>query len=132
MDVTDRHFRFLMRMLTRHTLLYTEMIVDKTIIHAPHRHSLLMFNECERPIALQVGGNDPHDMGQAMKHVLPYRYDEIDLNCGCPSSKVSGKGCFGAKLMETPEVVADVVQSIIREAHSEFAHSARAIRLSAD
>ena len=47
--------------------------VDKTIIHAPHRHSLLMFNECERPIALQVGGNDPHDMGQAMKHVLPVR-----------------------------------------------------------
>lgn len=113
MDVSDRHYRYLMRLITRETLLYTEMIVDKTIIHSEHSDMFLLRNVSESPVALQLGGSDPEEMREAVAYALRHNYDELDLNCGCPSSRVSGKGCFGAALMKSPMRVAAIVRAMI-------------------
>jgi len=116
LDVTDRHFRAFVRLLTRHAQLFTEMVVDNTILYNPaNLEPYLGFNENEHPIVCQLGGSDPAALASAARFVEDFGYDEININVGCPSSRVAGKGCFGAALMKRPDVVSQAVQSIRRE-----------------
>lgn len=110
MDVTDRHFRWLMRQLTRRTLLYTEMI-PATALMLGDRHQLLDFDPCEGPLALQLGGDDPATLAECARIATDWGYGEINLNVGCPSSRVK-KGCFGASLMARPDDVARCVEAM--------------------
>jgi tRNA-dihydrouridine synthase A len=110
MDWTDRHCRFFHRQLTQRALLYTEMVVADAIIHGP-RERLLGFDECEHPVALQLGGSDPEKLAKAAVIGAAFGYDEINLNVGCPSDRVQS-GTFGACLMRTPDLVADCVAAI--------------------
>jgi tRNA-dihydrouridine synthase A len=110
MDWTDRHCRFLHRQLTDHALLYTEMVVADAVIHGD-RTRLLGFDPAEHPVALQLGGSDPAKLVQAARSGAEFGYDEINLNCGCPSDRVQS-GTFGACLMRTPELVADCVAAM--------------------
>jgi tRNA-dihydrouridine synthase A len=104
MDWTDRHCRVFHRMLTRHALLYTEMLTADAVIHG-HRARLLGFSDAEHPLALQLGGSDPEKLRQAAAIGAGLGYDEINLNIGCPSDRVQS-GRFGACLMREPELVA--------------------------
>jgi tRNA-dihydrouridine synthase A len=110
MDWTDRHCRFLHRQLTRHALLYTEMVVADAVIHGD-RKRLLGFDPAEHPVALQLGGSDPGKLAHAARIGADFGYDEINLNCGCPSDRVQS-GTFGACLMRTPDLVADCVAAM--------------------
>ena len=117
MAYTDRHYRYMMRLLTRRCLLYTEMVVGSTITHHLNDGFLkriLGFHPCEHPIAVQLGGDDPKTLVTAAKVCADFGYDEINLNIGCPSNRVQ-KGRFGACLMLEPERVAQMVAAI-REA----------------
>ena len=107
MDHTDRHFRQVMRTITRRALLYTEMKVARAIIFGD-REKLLGFSEEEHPVALQLGGDNPEELRQAAVIGQDYGYDEINLNVGCPSSRVQN-GNFGVCLMKQPERVRDAV-----------------------
>ncbi len=109
-DVTDRHFRFLARLLSRHTLLYTEMITTGAILHG-QRERLLGFNAEEHPVALQLGGSDPAALRDSAQIAQAYGYDELNLNCGCPSDRVQS-GAFGACLMATPALVRDCLRAM--------------------
>jgi len=113
MHRTDRHFRWILRRLTRRTLLYTEMITSGAILNGDRRR-LLGFSEDEHPIALQIGGDDPAELARAATVGAELGYDEINLNVGCPSDAVQ-RGRFGACLMAEPERVADAVAAL-REA----------------
>lgn len=113
MDWTDRHCRFFHRLLAPQALLYTEMITTGAILHGD-RSRLLDFNGSEHPVALQLGGSEPTDLAQATRIGQDWGYDEINLNCGCPSERVQ-RGAFGACLMREPQLVADCV-SAMREA----------------
>jgi tRNA-dihydrouridine synthase A len=115
MQRTDRHFRYFMRQITRHTLLYTEMVTTGAILHGD-RGRLLGFSELERPLALQLGGDDPKQLAQCARIAEDLGYDEINLNVGCPSSRVR-KGSFGACLMRTPHKVADAVAEMRANVH---------------
>lgn len=115
MDRTDRHFRFLARMLTRRTLLYTEMITTGAALHGDVER-LLGFSPEERPLALQLGGDDPDDLARSAVLAAELGHDEINLNVGCPSDRVQ-RGSFGACLMARPERVAECVRAM-REAVS--------------
>ncbi|PSC72239.1 tRNA-dihydrouridine synthase A [Micractinium conductrix] len=106
MDWTDLYYRQLARLISRHTWLYTEMVVDQTIIHTPYLDKFLWFPPEQRPIVCQLGGSDPQLLARAAAIVQRYGYDEINLNCGCPSDRVAGAGCFGAAMMLRPELVA--------------------------
>lgn len=97
--------------MTRHTLLYTEMVTAPAIIHGD-RDRLLGFHEQEQPVALQLGGSDPAHLAEAARIAENYGYAEINLNCGCPSDRVQS-GSFGAVLMENPALVADCVAAMI-------------------
>ncbi len=111
MDWTDRHCRFFHRLLSKNTLLYTEMINAGAIVHGDvPRH--LRFNAEEHPVALQLGGSEPDKMAQASKIAEEWGYDEVNINCGCPSERVQ-KGAFGACLMAEPELVADCVKAML-------------------
>ena len=110
MQHTDRHFRFFLRQLTRRTLLYTEMIVSQAIIHGD-RERLLGYSELEHPLALQVGGSDPQQMAECARIAEAWDYDEININVGCPSSRVQ-EGNFGVCLMGEPETVAECVAAM--------------------
>ncbi|MCB9664222.1 MAG: tRNA dihydrouridine(20/20a) synthase DusA [Alphaproteobacteria bacterium] len=110
MDRTDRHFRFVMRRITRRALLYTEMITTGAILHGDRQH-LLGFHPDEHPVALQLGGDDPGALAEAARIVVDQGYDEVNLNVGCPSDRVQ-RGRFGACLMLHPEVVADGVAAM--------------------
>ncbi|PSJ64269.1 tRNA dihydrouridine(20/20a) synthase DusA [Kumtagia ephedrae] len=112
MDWTDRHCRFFHRQLTRRALLYTEMIVADAAIHG-ERQRLLGFHPAEHPTALQLGGSDPHKLAEAARIGEAFGYDEINLNCGCPSDRVQS-GTFGACLMKTPALVAACVAAMKR------------------
>ncbi len=112
MQRTDRHYRFFMRQLTEHTLLYTEMLTTGAIIHGD-RQRLLGFHECEHPIALQVGGCDPEDLAECARIAQDWGYDEVNLNIGCPSNRVQ-QARMGACLMKTPEDVARAVEAMGR------------------
>ena len=102
---TDRHFRYLVRQLTKKAVLFTEMIHTNSILFG-NRNKLNEYIGIENPIVLQIGGNDPESLSKVCKMAEHYNYDEINLNLGCPSPKVKS-GNFGAALMEQPEVVKD-------------------------
>jgi len=110
MDWTDRHERFFLRAITRHTRLYTEMITSGAILHGD-RDRLLAYREEEHPVALQVGGSDPAALRASAEIARDRGYDEINLNVGCPSDRVQ-EGRFGACLMAEPELVADCVAAM--------------------
>ncbi|MCB2114201.1 MAG: tRNA dihydrouridine(20/20a) synthase DusA [Parvularculaceae bacterium] len=110
MDGTDRHCRFLHRLLTKHARLYTEMIVAEAAIRGD-RERLLGFSPVEHPVALQVGGSDPSSLAEAARIGEDFGYDEVNLNVGCPSDRVRS-GAFGACLMKTPGLVAECVASM--------------------
>ena len=107
MDWTDRHCRYFLRGFAPHALLYTEMITAAAILRGD-RDRLLAFDPEEHPVALQLGGSDPHDLATAARIGEEAGYDEINLNCGCPSDRVAS-GAFGACLMLEPARVADCV-----------------------
>ncbi|MFA9275040.1 MAG: tRNA dihydrouridine(20/20a) synthase DusA [Candidatus Aquirickettsiella gammari] len=110
MDWSDRHCRLFHRYISRHTWLYTEMVTTGAILHGDiARH--LDFNQEEHPVALQLGGSEPADLALAAKRGQEWGYDEINLNCGCPSERVQ-KGAFGACLMAEPTLVADCVKAM--------------------
>lgn len=110
MDWTDRHCRMFHRQITRHTWLYTEMVTTGAIIHGDKaRH--LDFSDEEHPVALQLGGSEPEDLAKSAKFGEQWGYDEINLNCGCPSERVQ-RGAFGACLMAEPQLVADCVKAM--------------------
>ena len=105
MDCTDRHERYFLRLISKNTFLYTEMIVDEAI-HRGDKKKLLEFNVNEKPVALQLGGSSPKLLSEASKIGEDFGYDEINLNLGCPSKKVE-KNKFGACLIKEPNLVAD-------------------------
>ncbi|MCF6326333.1 MAG: tRNA dihydrouridine(20/20a) synthase DusA [Devosiaceae bacterium] len=107
LDWTDRHCRFLHRQLTRHSLLFTEMITSAAIIHGDVER-LLGYDEIEHPVAVQLGGSNPEELARATKVCDQFGYDEINLNVGCPSDRVQA-GRFGACLMAEPEHVAKCI-----------------------
>jgi tRNA-dihydrouridine synthase A len=110
MDWTDRHCRYFHRLMTRHTLLYTEMVTAPAVIHGD-RGRLLDFDAAEQPLALQLGGSDPAQLAQAAKIAADWGYAEVNLNCGCPSDRVQS-GSFGAVLMENAPLVARCVSAM--------------------
>ena len=110
MDWTDRHCRYFHRLMTRRAMLYTEMVTAPAILHGP-KARLLDYNAPEHPVALQLGGSDPAELAQAVRLSRDWGYDEVNLNCGCPSDRVQS-GCFGAVLMERPALVADCVRAM--------------------
>ena len=110
MDRTDRHERFFLRSLSKKAYLYTEMINANAVLFGD-QNELLKFNECEHPLAIQLGGNDPIKLSEAATISEIYGYDEINLNIGCPSNKVQS-GNFGAILMNKPNLVAKCVKAI--------------------
>lgn len=122
MDITDRRFRFFMRLINARVKLYTEMIVAQAIVlggvsgRTPigvraHRERLLKFDESEHPVVLQLGGDDAHMIAEAGTIGEDFGYDMLDVNCGCPSERVEN-GNFGVCLMRTPERVADIVAAL--------------------
>jgi tRNA-dihydrouridine synthase A len=115
MDWTDRHCRFLHRQLTRHALLYTEMVTADAILRG-NRERLLAFDRREDPVALQLGGSEPEKLAEAAKIGADFGYSEINLNVGCPSDRVQS-GRFGACLMQEPHLVGECVAAM-REAVS--------------
>lgn len=110
MDWTDRHCRVLHRLMSRRAMLYTEMVTAPAIVHGP-KGRLLDYSDVEHPVALQLGGSDPAELAAAVRIANPWGYDEINLNCGCPSDRVQS-GCFGAVLMERPSLVATCVRAM--------------------
>ena len=110
MDWTDRHCRYFHRLLSRNTLLYTEMVTAKAVIHGD-RDRLLGYHPAEQPVALQLGGSEPAELAEATRIAAEFGYAEVNLNVGCPSDRVKS-GSFGAVLMEQPELVAECVAAM--------------------
>ncbi len=111
LDWTDKHCRYFHRLLSKNALLYTEMVTTGALIHGDvARH--LRFNAEESPVALQLGGSDAADLAHCAKLGEDWGYDEINLNCGCPSERVQ-RGAFGACLMAEPQLVADCVKAMV-------------------
>lgn len=111
MDWTDRHCRYFHRLLTRRALLYTEMVTTGALVHGDvPRH--LRFDAEEHPVALQLGGSEATELAHCAKLGEGWGYDEINLNCGCPSERVQ-RGAFGACLMNEPQLVADGVKAMV-------------------
>jgi tRNA-dihydrouridine synthase A len=110
MDWTDRHCRAFHRTLTRHALLYTEMVTSRAVINGD-REKLLGYSDVEHPVALQLGGSEPDELATCAKIAAEFGYDEVNLNCGCPSDRVQS-GSFGACLMREPDLVADCLQAM--------------------
>lgn len=114
MNWTDRHCRVFHRLLSKDTLLYSEMITAAAILYGD-KNKLLKFSEIEHPVALQLGGSDPYQLSEATRIGIDFGYDEINLNVGCPSDRVQS-GCFGAVLMESPELVANCIEAMKKQA----------------
>ncbi len=112
MDWTDRHCRRIFRAVTRQALLYTEMVTASAVLRGD-RARLLRFNDIEHPVAVQLGGSDPAELAAAATIAGDHGYDEVNLNCGCPSDRVQS-GRFGACLMAEPALVAGIVQEMKR------------------
>ncbi len=110
MDWTDRHCRYFHRLIAPHVVLYTEMVTTGALLHGDSER-FLRFDECEHPVALQLGGSDPADLAQCAEMGAEAGYDEINLNCGCPSDRVQS-GSFGACLMREPATVANCVAAM--------------------
>lgn len=110
MDWTDRHCRYFHRLITRHTRLYTEMVTTGALLHGDvARH--LDHDAQEHPVALQLGGSEPEDLAACARLAQRWGYDEVNLNCGCPSERVQ-RGAFGACLMKEADLVADAVKAM--------------------
>jgi tRNA-dihydrouridine synthase A len=110
MDWSDRHCRFFFRLLSERAVVYTEMVTSGALIHGDvERH--LRFHPAEHPVALQLGGSEPADLARCATLGQAYGYDEVNLNCGCPSARVQ-HGAFGACLMAEPQLVADCVKAM--------------------
>ncbi len=110
MDWSDRHCRYLWRLISRHAVLYTEMVTTGALIHG-ERARFLDFNAEEHPLALQLGGSDPADLATCSRMAEEWGYDEVNLNCGCPSDRVQN-GMIGAILMAHPQRVADCIKAM--------------------
>lgn len=110
MDWSDRHCRYFWRLLSRHARLYTEMVTTGALIHGD-RQRFLAFNPEEQPLALQLGGSDPGDLARCARWAQDWGYNEVNLNCGCPSDRVQN-GAFGACLMGEPLLVRDAVSAM--------------------
>ena len=110
LDCTDRHERYLLRLISKHAVLYTEMITTGALIHGDTPR-FLDFDSFEQPVALQLGGSDPDDMTRSAELVQQWGYDEVNINVGCPSDRVQS-GSFGACLMKSPELVAQNVKQM--------------------
>jgi len=110
LDCTDRHARYLMRLISQHAVMYTEMVTTGALIFGD-KPRFLDFSKEEHPIALQLGGSDPAAMAQCAELAQEWNYDEVNINVGCPSDRVQS-GAFGACLMNTPELVADNVKAM--------------------
>jgi tRNA-dihydrouridine synthase A len=111
MDWSDLHCRHLHRLLSRRALLYTEMVTTGALIHGDvPRH--LRYDETQHPLALQLGGSEPADLAHCARLAQRWGYDEVNLNCGCPSERVQ-RGAFGACLMAEPQLVADCVRAML-------------------
>lgn len=110
MDWSDRHCRYFWRLMSKHSVLYTEMVTSGALIHGD-RERFLQFNPEEQPVALQLGGHDPKDLAACAKMAEDWGYDEVNLNCGCPSDRVQN-GMIGACLMAHPQKVADALKSM--------------------
>ena len=108
LDCTDRHARYFLRQISRHAVMYTEMVTTGALIHGD-RSRFLDFDTAEHPIALQLGGSDPSAMAQCAEFAQEWGYDEVNINVGCPSDRVQS-GSFGACLMQSPQLVAENVQ----------------------
>jgi len=113
LEWTDRHCRYFLRLISRHALLYTEMVTTAAVIHGD-RERLLGYHPAEHPVALQLGGSDPDDLAACARIGADLGYDEINLNVGCPSDRVQ-KGRFGACLMAEPDLVARCVEAMRAE-----------------
>ncbi|ATX65799.1 tRNA dihydrouridine(20/20a) synthase DusA [Roseinatronobacter bogoriensis] len=111
MDWTDRHCRYFHRQLSRHTQLYTEMVTAPALVRGGALH-LLSHDPAENPLVLQLGGSDPQELAQATRIGWDAGYQEVNLNCGCPSDRVQS-GCFGAVLMTQPELVGEICAAMI-------------------
>ena len=109
-DYSDRHCRYLWRLLTSQSWLYSEMVTTGAIIHGD-RDRFLQFNAEEQPVALQLGGSSPNELAQCSQLAEQWGYDEVNLNCGCPSDRVQN-GMIGAVLMKHPELVAECVNAM--------------------
>ena len=110
MNWTDRHCRYLHRLMSREALLYTEMVTAPALVRGGALH-LLDYNSEEHPVALQLGGSEPAELAEATRMCVDAGYDEVNLNVGCPSDRVQS-GCFGAVLMKSPDLVADCVTAM--------------------
>lgn len=110
LDWTDRHCRYFHRLMTRHARLYTEMVTTGALLFGDQRRHL-DFDAAEHPVALQLGGSEPADLAACAKLAQTWGYDEVNLNCGCPSERVQ-RGAFGACLMREPGLVADCVKAM--------------------
>lgn len=110
LDWSDRHFRYLLRLMSKNILLYTEMLTVGALIHGD-RERFLNYSEEERPVALQLGGSDPDDLATCAKWVEQAGYNEVNLNVGCPSNRVQA-GAFGVCLMLRPQLVADCIAAM--------------------
>ena len=111
LDWTDKHCRFFHRQLTQNTRLYTEMVTTGGLLHGSERRHLRL-DDCEHPVALQLGGSEPQELARCAQIGARWGYDEINLNCGCPSERVQ-RGAFGACLMAEPTLVADCVKAMV-------------------
>lgn len=119
LDWTDRHCRYFHRLITKHTRLYTEMVTTGAIRHGDQaRH--LNFNSEEHPVALQLGGSEPSELAYATEQARRWGYDEVNLNCGCPSERVQ-RGAFGACLMNEADLVASCVRAMVDAAQPSCA-----------
>ena len=118
MEYTHNHFRYLCRLLSKRVWLWTEMEVDMTLKHVPVelRNKYVDFTLNQHPLVMQLGGSDADALGFSASLAKPHGYDEINLNCGCPSEKVAGKGCFGATLMRDPDLVAECCAAMAKNA----------------
>ncbi len=112
LDWTDRHFRYLMRLVSKDMWLYTEMVTTGAIIHGNNLQRFLGFDIREHPLTLQLGGSDPEALAQCCRIAEEYGYDEVNLNVGCPSDRVQS-GQFGACLMAVPELVAECIGAMV-------------------
>ncbi len=110
MEWTDRHCRYFLRLISKRTFLYTEMVTAEAVLYGD-RERVLGFDEAEHPLALQLGGSDAKKLGEAARIGADYGYDEINLNVGCPSDRVQS-GRFGACLMAEPRLVGECVAAM--------------------
>jgi tRNA-dihydrouridine synthase A len=112
LDWTDRHCRFFLRLISRHAVLYSEMVTTGALLHGNNPQRFLGFDAAEHPLALQLGGSDPAELAHCAVQAAEWGYDEVNLNVGCPSDRVQS-GRFGACLMAEPALVADCVAAMV-------------------